>query len=51
MIDVGGPTVDGAPPGQVVLGCLRKQAEQVMGSKPLNMTPLWSLLQFLGFPG
>jgi len=32
------PIVGGAIPGLVVLGSLRKQAEQARGSKPVNNT-------------
>jgi hypothetical protein len=35
-------------PKQVVLGAIKKQDEKsTTGSKPVNSTPLWSLLQFL----
>ena len=30
---------------QVALGSAKKQAEQAMGSKPVSITPPWSLLQ------
>ena len=35
-----------ATPRELVLGTLRKQAEQVtgMGNKPVSSIPLWSLL-------
>ena len=33
--------------GQVVLGCIKMQARQVMGTKPERRIPLWSLLPFL----
>jgi hypothetical protein len=36
-----------ATPGQVVLGVIRKQIKQAMGSKPVNSVSSWSLLQFL----
>lgn len=36
--------VDGASPGQVVLG-IKNKAEQAPGSKPVRGIPLWSLLQ------
>jgi hypothetical protein len=39
--------VTGATPGLVVVGAIRKQAEQAIGSKPVSSTPPWSLLQFL----
>jgi hypothetical protein len=41
------PIVDSAIPGQIDLGCIRKQAEQAMRSKPANNTPSWALLEFL----
>ena len=37
----------GAIPGLVVLGSIRKQAEQPMRSKPVSGTPPWSLHQLL----
>jgi hypothetical protein len=37
------PIVSGAIPGLVVLGSIRTQADQAMGSKPVNNIPLWSL--------
>ena len=39
--------VGGATPGLVVLGSIRKQAEQAMGSKPGSSTPPWPLHQLL----
>jgi hypothetical protein len=39
-----------AIPGQVVLGSIRKQAEQVRGSKPVRNIPPWPLHQLL-LPG
>jgi hypothetical protein len=39
--------VDGAISGLVVLGSTRKQAEEVMGSKPVSSTPPWPLHQLL----
>lgn len=33
--------------GQVVLDCIRKQAEQVLKNKPASSVPPWFLLQFL----
>jgi hypothetical protein len=33
--------------GQAILGYIEKQAEQAIRSKPVNSTPLWSLLQSL----
>jgi hypothetical protein len=35
--------VSGAIPGLVVLGSIRKQAEQARGSKPVSSTPPWPL--------
>jgi hypothetical protein len=37
----GQPIVGGAIPGLVVLGSVRKQAEQAMGSKQISSTPPW----------
>jgi hypothetical protein len=37
--------VGGAIPGLVVLGSISKQAEQGMGSKPVNSTAQWPLHQ------
>ena len=34
-------------PGQVVLGCIRKQPEQAMGIQPISIMPLWPHLQCL----
>jgi hypothetical protein len=40
VIKEGGPIVGGVIPGLVVLGSLRKQAEQARGSKPVkNISP------------
>jgi hypothetical protein len=39
--------VGGAIPRVVVLGSIRKQAEQARGSKPVSKTPLWPLHQLL----
>jgi hypothetical protein len=36
--------VGGASPGLVVLGSIRKQAEQARGSKPVSHIPPWLLL-------
>lgn len=48
IIDVGGPiNMDGDNPRKVVLGCIRKQAEQVMKNESVNRIPVWLLLQFL----
>jgi hypothetical protein len=44
---VGGPILGGAIPGLVVLGSIRKQAEQARGSKPVSSTPPWPLHQLL----
>jgi hypothetical protein len=45
MIKGRGPLVSGAIPGLVVLGSIRKQAEQARGSKPVrNPCPLHQLL-------
>ena len=53
------PTVGSVTPGPVALGCIRKQGEQVMRTKPVKRIPAWPLLQlqspdlslssFLGF--
>lgn len=40
-------TVGGATPGQPVLACIRKQAEQGRKSKPVSAIPPWFLLLFL----
>lgn len=32
-------------PGKVVLGSLRKQIKETLGSKPINSVPPWSLHQ------
>ena len=37
----------GAIPGLVVLGSIRKQAEQARGSKPVSNIPPWPLYQLL----
>lgn len=48
MMDVGGTSsLNGATPGQVVLGYKRKQTEQALESKPMSSTHLWSLLELL----
>jgi len=44
---MGEPNVGGFIPGLVVMGAIRKQAEQVGGSKPLSSTPPWLLHQLL----
>jgi hypothetical protein len=41
------PIVGGAIPGLVVLGSIRKQAEQASGSKPVSSIPPWPLHQLL----
>jgi hypothetical protein len=40
-----GPIVGGAIPGLVVLGSIRKQAEQARRSKPVSSIPPWPLHQ------
>ena len=40
-----GPIVGGAISGLVVLGSIRKQAEQARGSKPVKNIPPWPLHQ------
>jgi hypothetical protein len=40
-------TVHGDIPGQVVLGCVRKQTEHAIGSKFMNIVPPRPLTQFL----
>jgi hypothetical protein len=47
MIDGGGPIVGGVSSGLVVLGSIRKQAEQTWGSKPVSGTPPWPVHQLL----
>jgi hypothetical protein len=47
MIKQGGPLVGGTIPGLVVLGSIRKQAEQARGSKPVSNIPPWPLHQLL----
>jgi hypothetical protein len=42
-----GPTHGGVILGLVVLGSIRKQAEQAMRSKPVSSTPPWPLHQLL----
>jgi hypothetical protein len=42
-----GPIEGGAIPGLVVLGSIRKQAEQARGSKPVRNIPPWPLHQLL----
>jgi hypothetical protein len=39
--------VGGAIPRLVVLGSIRKQAEQARGSKPVSNIPSWPLYQLL----
>jgi hypothetical protein len=39
--------VGGAIPGLVVLGSIRKQAEQARGSKPVSNIPPWPLHHLL----
>jgi hypothetical protein len=45
VIKVGGgqPLVGGVTPGLVVLGSIRKQAEQASGSKSVRNIPPWPL--------
>jgi hypothetical protein len=43
------PLVGGTISGLVVLDCIRKQAEQARGSKPVKNIPPWLLHQLL-FP-
>ena len=47
VIKKGGPILGGAIPGLLVLGSVRKQAEQGRGSKPVSSTPSWPLHQLL----
>jgi len=47
VIKVGGSLVGGIIPGLVLLGSIRKQAEQSRGSKPESNIPPWPLHQFL----
>jgi hypothetical protein len=47
VIKNGGSMVGGAIPGLVVLGSIRKQAEQTRGSKPVSNIPPWPLHQLL----
>jgi hypothetical protein len=47
VIKQGGPIVGGAIPGLVILGSIRKQAEQGRGSKPVSSTPPRPLHQLL----
>jgi hypothetical protein len=48
VIQGGGHLVGGAMPGLVViLGSIRKQAEQARGSKPVTNIPPWPLHQLL----
>jgi hypothetical protein len=41
------PLVGGTIPGLVVLGSIREQSEQAMGSKPVSNIPPWPLHQLL----
>jgi hypothetical protein len=43
MIKRGEPIVGSAIPGLVILGSIRKQAEQVRGSKTVSNIPPWPL--------
>jgi hypothetical protein len=47
VINEGGPIVGGAILGLVILGSMRKQAEQARGNKPVSSTPPWPLHQLL----
>jgi hypothetical protein len=47
VIKGGGPIVGGAIPGFIVLGSIRKQAEQGRGSKLVRNIPPWLLHQLL----
>jgi hypothetical protein len=47
VIKGGVPLVGGAISGLVVLGFIRKQAEQASGSKPVKNIPPWPLHQLL----
>jgi hypothetical protein len=47
MEDAVTPIVGGAIPTLMILGSIRKQAEQAMGSKPVSSTLPWRLHQLL----
>jgi hypothetical protein len=47
VIKGGGPIVGSVIPGLVVLGSIRKQAEQARESKPVRNIPPWRLHQLL----
>jgi hypothetical protein len=47
VIKRGGLIVCVAIPGLIVLGTIRKQAEQARGSKPVSNIPPWPLHQLL----
>jgi hypothetical protein len=47
VIKGGRPIVGDVIPGMVVLGSIRKQAEQGRGNKPVSTTPPWPLYQLL----
>jgi hypothetical protein len=47
VIKWGGPIMGGTISGLVVLGSIRKQAEQGRGSKPVKNIPPWPLHQLL----
>jgi hypothetical protein len=47
VINWEGPLVGGTISGLVVLGSIRKQAEQARGSKPVRNIPPWLLHQLL----
>ena len=47
VISGGGPLVGGTIPGLIVLGSIRRQAEQVRRSKSVSNIPPWPLHQLL----
>ena len=47
VITQGEPIMCDAIPGMVVMGSIRKQAEQARGSKPVSNVPPWPLHQLL----
>jgi hypothetical protein len=47
MTKPGGPIVSDAISGQVVLGSIRRHAEQARGSKPVKNIPPWPLHDLL----
>lgn len=46
-------TTGGASPGKVVLGCIERQAEQVMGNESISSTSLFPALtsMMVGYDG